>query len=129
MQRHSVEAPPIDWEDQSAEVSVVNNATDTTILDFRVKFGKVFKITGFGQAWDAPMNTFVAYTLLIDGVPHPKYINKTVQITPPEQVGYNEVPVPIEVPQAARIQVIANMAAGGTTGNFTARVKGGYYDP
>lgn len=125
----TIVVPPIDWEDQFAEVAVTNNAIDTIILDFRLKLGKVFKLDGFGQAWDAGMNTFVNYTLLIDGVPHPKYLRKLVQVCPPEQVGFNKLPVPTVVPQAARIQVIANLAAGGTSGNFAGRVTGNYYDP
>ncbi len=118
--------PPIDYEDVFAEVAVPSTSTDTTVLDFRVKAGKDFKIDSFGQAWDAALNTFNSYTLLIDGIPHPKYLRKTVQVVPPEQCGYNKLPVPILVPQAARIQVIANSSVAG---NVAARVTGNYYDP
>lgn len=118
--------PPIDYEDQFAEVAVPATSVDTTILDFRCKAGKVFKIDSFGQAWDAALNTFVVYTLLIDGIPHPKYLRKSVQVVPPEQCGYNKLPVSVVVPQAARIQIIANSSVAG---NFAGRITGNYYDP
>ena len=121
----SIVTAPIDYEDQFAEVSIPATSTDTTVVDFRAKLGKVLKIDGFGQAWDSAMNTFVKYSLLIDGVPHAKYLGKTVQVCPPEQCGYNKLPVGIWVPQAARIQIIANSSVAGL---FAGRITGGYYD-
>lgn len=124
-----LDSPPIDWEDEQDEVAVSASAdltaAMTEIVAFRAKMGKKFKITGFGQAWDAGMNTFLVYSLLIDGVPHPKYNRKKVQITPPEQVGYSPIPTPIEVPQGARISVAV---VSTVAGNFAARVKGEYSD-
>lgn len=123
-----LDSPPIDWEDEQAEVAVsggVITSTPTEILAFRAKMGKAFYLTGFGQAWDSAMDTFLVYSLLIDGIPHPKYHRKTVQITPPEQVGYSPIPVPILVPQGARISVSVNSTV---SGNFAARLKGEYKD-
>lgn len=120
--------PPIDWEDEFAETAVTGTALTvaaTVILSFRAKMGKKFLITGFGQAWDAAMNTNLVYSLLIDGIPHPKYMRKAVQVTPPEQVGYSPIPVAIPVPQGALISVVCNSTV---SGNFAARVKGEYRD-
>ena len=124
-----LDSPPIDWEDEQAETAVGAGASltvaPTTILSFRVKMGKAFYLTGFGQAWDAAMDTFQVYSLLIDGVSHPKYHRKNVQITPPEQVGYSPIPVPILCPQGALISVVVNSTVAG---NFAARIKGEYKD-
>lgn len=120
---------PIDWEDVPAEVAVSASTlitdTPTTIISFRTKFGKPFFITGFGQAWDAGMDTFLAYSLLIDGNSHPKYHRLTVQIAAPEQLGYAPLPVAIETPQGALIEVVC---VSTVAGNFAARVKGEYRD-
>ncbi len=114
-------------DDRFDEVSVINNATDTTILSFRTPAGLRGWLTDFRQAWDAGMDTFVDYTLKVNGAVIYPYIKKKVQVAAPEQ----DVALPVALPVqgGSLVEVIANQAAGGTTGNFAARVIVKYTDP
>lgn len=117
------------WDDKTATVSVANNATDVTILSYRTPPGLRGWIAFFGQAWDSGMDTFVDYTLKVNGgIPAGPWNKSKVQISPPESPE-RELPAYIPVQGNSLIEVVANMAVGGTTGNFTARVISKYTDP
>ena len=115
-------------DDRSAQKSVLANATDTTILEFQTPPGLRGFISFLGVAWDGGMDTYVDYTLLVNGAVIFPYVKSKVQVAPPEDAS-RELPVYVPVQGASYVKVIANQSISGTAGNFTARVVMKYTDP
>lgn len=120
---------PAAFDDQQAEVNVVDNTNNQLILSFRSPPGLKGYITNFGQAFDAALNTFVDFSLLVNGGVVFPYNRLFAQICAPEQTALVPLPRPIPIEQLSLIQVVADVQGAGTNGNFTARVICKYFNP
>ena len=120
-------SPAIAYRDESATVSVTASASNLVIVTLRTGPGLKWFITSFRQAWASGIDGTVTYSLRINGVAYPPYINSTVQIAPPEQDV--DLPVPIPVEQLSLIEMTASGATGMATGNVTGRIVIKGYQP
>lgn len=122
---------PASFDDQQNEATVNNNTPNQLILSFRAPPGLKGYITAFGQAWDAVMDTFVDYSLKVNGGVVFPYNQLKAQICAPEQAALVPLPKPIVIEQLSLIEVYADVPniTGFTSGNFTARVICKYFSP
>jgi hypothetical protein len=116
--RHKV----VDFEDKNATVSINAGTTKNAILQFTLKNNYRCFICFVGEAWDSGLDTYLTKRVKVDGATIYQLKDSTVQIAPPEQPS-QEISPWIEVPQGSTILYEADQAAGGTTGNVTARIR------
>lgn len=132
-----VRSDPAAFDDQQGTSSITGVGTMGSIavtgtfvipVSFRTPPGLVGYITKFGQAWDPGLDTFVRYSLRINGGIPSGYNQLSVQISSPSSD--IELPTPIRVEQFSLIEVVAFSLTGATfPGNFFARVVAKYYNP
>src|SRR3990167_3078730 len=115
----------VNYQDESETVQVTASSVDAVIVSLRTYPGLKGKITGFRQAWDTDLDDVVTYSLRINGVKYPPYVDKTVQVASP---GADvDLPVAIDVEQLTLVEITASGAAGMTTGDVTGRIIVKYY--
>ena len=112
------------------------STTGNIILSFRTPTGCRGKITDYRQAFDAGLNTFLSHYLRINGVivwpvqpvgqSNNSFTGSKVQIASPEQDTALARPIPFE--QNSLIEMLVDVAAGGTAGNVTGVIVVKYYE-
>lgn len=85
------------------------------------------KIAIFGQAWDAAGNGLISYGLTVNGRLQGPYENNTAALASPfDDTSY--LPIPLDIPQGATLNVVVSLGAAAQNVNFTARLVVYYFD-
>ncbi len=118
--------PVVDFDDKVAQVTVAASAVDTEILTFRTRTGRRARLVGFAFARDSGGEAYVTVRLLSNGAEVYSYGSSVNQWSDPANI--NRLPVPVDLPQNAYIQVVASNS--NTTDGYatTARVQVEYED-
>lgn len=116
------------FDDKQAEVTIAGLVTNSIVTSFRTPPGLKGLLTSFRQAWDPGLNTFLNFSLRINGAIPANYNGLFAQIAAPEQDV--DLPVPLELEQLSLVEMIVSVSAAATfPGNVTGRFVAKYFNP
>lgn len=119
--------PVIDDEDKYDSISVAASATATTILDFRTRHGAKGYIVAIRNAVGAGGATQITNRVMVNGTRLRNYEGFQHQKGEPGKSDF--LPSPIELPQSARVQFVADNADAGAAYVVDAQIVVYYVDP